>query len=121
MLRQIDHFLAVGGASETLKPHYRHLGLPSIDPELIVRMLVIGYTLGIWSERRLCEDVYLNQAYRWFCRLGLDGKVPDRTPLFKIPTSRQNWLCQIAYRATDPFSCDCSRSNYYLTVETKFR
>jgi len=55
MLRQIDRFLDVGAVREALKPHYSHLGRPSIDPELIVRMLVVGYTLGIRSERRLCE------------------------------------------------------------------
>ena len=83
MLRQIDRFLDVGAVREVLKPHYSHLGRPSIDPELIVRMLVIGYTLGIRSERRLCEEVHLNLAYRWFCRLGLDGKVPDHSTFSK--------------------------------------
>jgi transposase len=56
-----------------------HLGRPSIDPELIIRMLVIGYVMGIRSERRLCDEVHLNLAYRWFCRLGLEGKVPDHS------------------------------------------
>ena len=64
LLRQIDHFLDVRAVREALKPHYSHLGRPSIDPELIVRMLVIGYTLGIRSERRLCDEVHLNLAYR---------------------------------------------------------
>jgi len=49
---------------------------PSIDPELLIRMLILGYCFGIGSERRLCEEVDLNLAYRWFCRLGLDGSVP---------------------------------------------
>lgn len=83
MLRQIDRFLDVGVVHEALQSHYSHLGRPSIDPELIVRMLVIGYTLGIRSERRLCEEVHLNLAYRWFCRLGLDGKVPDHSTFSK--------------------------------------
>lgn len=83
LLRQIDHFLDVRAVRDALKSHYSHLGRPSIDPELIVRMLVIGYTLGIRSERRLCEEVHLNLAYRWFCRLGIDGKVPDHSTFSK--------------------------------------
>jgi len=56
---------------------------PSIDPELMIRMLIIGYCFGIRSERRLCEEVHLNLAYRWFCRLGLDGHVPDHSTFSK--------------------------------------
>lgn len=62
-----------------LRPFYSKIGRPSIDPELMMRMLIIGYSMGIRSERRLCEEVHLNLAYRWFCRLGLDGKVPDHS------------------------------------------
>jgi transposase len=60
-----------------LKPFYSTIGRPSIDPELMMRMLIVGYCMGIRSERRLCEEVHRNLAYRWFCRLGLNGKVPD--------------------------------------------
>ena len=49
------------------------VGRPSIDPELMIRMLIVGYCFGVRSERRLCEEVHPNLAYRWFCRLGLDG------------------------------------------------
>src|SRR5918998_1366331 len=59
------------------------MGRPSVDPELMIRMLLIGYCLGIRSERRLCEEVHLNLAYRWFCRLGLEGKVPDHSTFSK--------------------------------------
>lgn len=83
MLREIDRFLEVGTIRKQLKPYYSHLGHPSIDPELIVRMLVVGYVLGIRSERRLCVEVHLNLAYRWFCRLGLDQKVPDHSTFSK--------------------------------------
>ena len=55
------------------------MGRPSVDPELMIRMLIVGYSMGIRSERRLCEEVHLNLAYRWFCRLGLDGIVPDHS------------------------------------------
>ena len=59
-----------------LGPYYSDVGRPSIDPELMIRMLIVGYGFGIRSERRLCEEVHLNLAYRWFCRLGLDADVP---------------------------------------------
>ena len=49
----------------------------------MIRMLIVGYGLGIRSERRLCEEVHLNLAYRWFCRLGLDGDVPDHSTFSK--------------------------------------
>jgi transposase len=66
-----------------LEPFYSKTGRPSIDPELIMRMLIVGYGFGIRSERRLCEEVHLNLAYRWFCRLGLDGDVPDHSTFSK--------------------------------------
>jgi len=79
MLRGIDRFLDLGDIREKLKPFYRSIGRPSIDPELTMRMLLVGYCMGIRSERRLCDEVHLNLAYRWFCRLGLNGKVPDHS------------------------------------------
>src|ERR1700726_2557369 len=64
---------------EKLAPFYSDIGRPSIDPELMIRMLIIGYCYGIRFERRLCEEVELHLAYRWFCRLDLDDKVPDHS------------------------------------------
>jgi transposase len=64
---------------EKLAPFYSEIGRPSIDPELMIRMLIVGYCYGIRSERRLCEEVDLHLAYRWFCRLDLDDKVPDHS------------------------------------------
>jgi len=66
-----------------LASFYSHTGRPSIDPELMVRMLLVGYCFGIRSERRLCEEVHLNLAYRWFCRLGLEDPVPDHSTFSK--------------------------------------
>jgi transposase len=66
LLRQIDAVLDLGDLRRLLAPFYSHTGRPSIDPELMMRMLIIGYCFGIRSERRLCEDVSLNLAYRWF-------------------------------------------------------
>src|ERR1700732_2974160 len=80
LLRRIDRFLDLQKVRTELKPFYSKIGRPSIDPELMMRMLIIGYSMGIRSERRLCEEVHLNLAYRWFCRLGVDGKAPDHSP-----------------------------------------
>ena len=79
LLRKIDRFLDFGAIRATLIPYYSHLGRPSVDPELLLRMLIVGYCFAIRSERRLCEEVHLNLAYRWFCGLGLAGKVPDHS------------------------------------------
>jgi transposase len=83
MLRTIDRFVALGDLRRQLAPFYSETGRPSIDPELMIRMLIVGYCVGIRSERRLCEEVHLNLAYRWFCRLGLDGEVPDHSTFSK--------------------------------------
>lgn len=64
----IDRFLDLESVRCELRPFYSTIGRPSIDPELIMRMLIAGYCMGIRSERRLCEEVHLNLAYRWFCR-----------------------------------------------------
>jgi transposase len=83
LLRGIDHFLDLSELRQHLADHYSNTGRPSIDPELMIRMLVIGYCFGIRSERRLCEEVHLNLAYRWFCRLGLEDKIPDHSTFSK--------------------------------------
>ena len=77
LLRSIDRFVELSDIRRELTPFYSSTGRPSIDPELMIRMLMIGYCFGIRSERRLCEEVHLNLASRWFCRLGLNGPVPD--------------------------------------------
>jgi transposase len=64
---------------DKLASFYSEIGRPSIDPELMIRMLIVGYCCGIRSERRLCEEVELHLAYRWFCRLDLDDQVPDHS------------------------------------------
>lgn len=83
LLRCINRFLDLSDLRRHLCEFYSHTGRPSIDPELLVRMLVIGYCFGIRSERRLCEEVHLNLAYRWFCQLGLEDKVPDHSTFSK--------------------------------------
>src|SRR5206468_5589073 len=83
LLRGIDRFLDLGELRRHLAPFYSHTGRPSVDPELMVRMLIVGYSFGIRSERRLCEEIHLNLAYRWFCRLGLEDVVPDHSTFSK--------------------------------------
>src|SRR4051812_29307010 len=83
LLRAIDRVVDLSGLRAHLRPFYSEIGRPSIDPELMIRMLIVGYCFGIRSELRLCEDVHLNLAYRWFCRLGLDGDVPDHSTFSK--------------------------------------
>jgi len=83
LLRGIDRFLDLSDLRQHLSAFYSHTGRPSIAPELMIRMLVIGYCFGIRSERRLCEEVHLNLAYRWFCRLGLEDSVPDHSTFSK--------------------------------------
>nr|NIS40587.1 transposase [Desulfuromonadales bacterium] len=79
LVRRIDQYLDLSDLRAQLRPYYSRIGRPSVDPELMIRMLVVGYCFGIRSERRLCEEVDLNLAYRWFCGLGLDGEVPDHS------------------------------------------
>ncbi len=79
LLRKIDGVLQLAWLRQKLGPYYSHTGCPSIDPELLIRMLVVGYCYSIRSERRLCQEVEMNLAYRWFCRLGLEDKVPDHS------------------------------------------
>ena len=102
LLREIDRFLDVDTIRQQLKQYYSHLGRPSIDPELIIRMLVVGYVMGIRSERRLCDEVHLNLAYRWFCRLGLDQKVPDHSTFSKYRHGkfRDSDLLRTVFEAT---------------------
>ena len=83
LLRSIDRFVDLSDIRQHLSPFYSNTGRPSIDPELLIRMLLVGYCLGIRSERRLCEEVHLNLAYRWFCRLDLADRVPDHSTFSK--------------------------------------
>jgi transposase len=87
-LRAIDRFVDLGCVRAHLAEFYSHTGRPSVDPELLIRMLIVGYCFGIRSERRLCEEVHLNLAYRWFCRLDLTDRVPDHSTFSKNRHSR---------------------------------
>jgi transposase len=78
-LRKIDAVLDLSWLRSELAPYYSHLGCPSVCPELMIRMLIVGYCYSIRAERRLCEEVKANLVYRWFCRLGLEDKVPHHS------------------------------------------
>ena len=75
----IDAVLDLTWLRSALAPYYSHLGCPSVCPELMIRMLIVGYCHSIRSERRPCDEVKANLAYRWFCRLGLEDKVPHHS------------------------------------------
>src|SRR6476620_5929312 len=81
LLRRINVFATavLADLHEQLKAFYSDIGRPSVDPELMIRMLLVGYCYGIRHERRLCQEVALHLAYRWFCRLDLDDKVPHHS------------------------------------------
>jgi len=81
LLRGMNVFVttALADLRQQLKPFYSEIGRPSIDPELMIRMLIVGYCYGIRHERRLCEEVRLHLAYRWFCKLDLGDKIPHHS------------------------------------------
>ena len=83
LLRSIDRFVDLSSIRAHLAGFYSHTSRPSADPELQIRMLLVGYCFGIRSVRRLCEEVHLNLAYRWFCRLDLADRVPDHSTFSK--------------------------------------
>src|SRR4029078_3965439 len=77
LVRRIDAVLDLGWVHKDLAPYYSHTRRPSIDPVLMIRMLIVGYVFAIRSERRICAEVQVNLAYRWFCRLGIEDRLPD--------------------------------------------
>src|SRR5215470_1406417 len=83
LLRRIDHYVDFHFVRERLKNFYSPTGRPSIDPEVLLRMLLVGYLYGITSERRLLEEVRMHLAYRWFTRLGFAQEIPDHSTFSK--------------------------------------
>jgi transposase len=79
LVRRIDAVLDLSWLHGELAPYYSHTGRPSIDPELMMRMLIIGYVFAIRSERQLCSEVQVNMAYRWFCHLSIEEPIPDHS------------------------------------------
>src|SRR5258708_27533886 len=79
LVRQIDGVLDLSWVHKELAPYYSHTGRPSIDPVLMIRMLIVGYVFALRSERRLCSEVQVNLAYRWFCKLSAEDQIPDHS------------------------------------------
>ena len=88
LVRRIDAVLDTSWVHRELAPYYSTLGRPSIDPELMIRMLIVGYVFAIRSERELCRDVQVNLAYRWFCGLGLEDRVPNHSVFSRARSER---------------------------------
>ena len=88
LVRKIDAALDLSWLRSELAPHYSSMGRPSIDPELMIRMLVVGYVFAIRSERLICREVQVNLAYRWFCKLGIEDVVPDHSAFSRARNER---------------------------------
>jgi len=88
LVRAIACVLDLSWIRAALAPHYSHTGRPSIDPVLMIRMLIIGYVFAIRSERALCREVQLNLAYRWFCGLGIEDNIPDHSAFSRARNER---------------------------------
>jgi transposase len=87
-VREIAGVLDLSWVYAELAPHYSHLGRPSIDPVLMIRMLIVGYVFAIRSERLLCRDVKVNLAYRWFCGLSIEDRIPDHSVFSRARNER---------------------------------
>jgi transposase len=87
-VRRIAEVLDLSWVHSELVPHYSRLGRPSIDPVLMIRMLIVGYVFAIRSERALCREVQVNLAYRWFCGLGIEDKIPDHSVFSRARNER---------------------------------
>ena len=88
LVRKIDAVLDLSWVYAELAPHYPTLGRPSVDPVLMIRMLIIGYVFGLRSERLLCREMQVNFAYRWFCKLGIEHKIPDHSAFSRARNER---------------------------------
>ena len=88
LVRKIVAVLDLSWVHAELAPHYPNNGRHSIDPELMIRMLIIGYAFAIRSERALCRDVQVNLAYRWFCGLSIEDKLPDHSAFWRARNER---------------------------------
>src|SRR5260370_20310449 len=83
LLRLIDRYIDFSFVRDRLRNFYSQTGRPSIDPEVLLRLLLVGYLYGITSERRLLDEVRMHLAYRWFTGLGFDRELPDHSTFSK--------------------------------------
>src|SRR4030081_781464 len=104
LVRKIDAALDLSWLRSELAPHCSSMGRPSIDPELMIRMLVVGYVFAIRSERLICREVQVNLAYRWFCKLGIEDTVPDHSAFSRTRNERfreGDVFCRLFERVVD--------------------
>ena len=90
LVRAIARVLDLSWVRAELAPHYSYTGRPSIDPLLMIRMLIVGYVFAIRSERPLCREVQLNLAYCWFCGLGIEDIIPDHSAFSRARNERSS-------------------------------
>src|SRR5246500_1145647 len=111
LVRKIGAVLDLSWLRSELAPHYSSMGRPSIDPELMIRMLVVGYVFAIRSERLICRELQVNLAYRCFCRLGIEDAIPDHSafacPQRALPRGRPLPCVRTGCRGVH-----CSRSGW---------
>jgi transposase len=88
LVRKIRAVLDLAWVYRELSPYYSEIGRPSIDPVLMIQMLIIGYVFAIRSERQICREVQVNLAYRWFCDLGLEDTIPDHSAFSRARNER---------------------------------
>jgi transposase len=86
--REIAAVVDLSCVHAELAAHYSHLGRPSIDPVLMIRLLILGYVFAIRSERLLCREAQVNLAYRWFCGLSIEDKIPDHSAFSRARNER---------------------------------
>jgi transposase len=114
LVRRIDTVLNLSWLRGELRPYYSHTGRHSVDPELMVRMLIVGYVFARRSERQLCSEVHVNLAYRWFCGLGLEDRAPDRSAFSRARHVRfrdANLLSRVFERVVGRCLVACSSAN----------
>jgi transposase len=117
LLRKIDAVLDLSWLRGEIAAHYSDIGRPSICPELMIRMLLVGYCFSIRSERRLCQEVELNLAYRWFCRLGLEDRIPDHST-FSVNRHGRFRASDVLRKVFEEVVCGCMTAG--LVAQCKY-
>ena len=113
LVRKIDAVLDLSWVHQELTPFYSSTGRPSIDPELMLRMLILGYIFAIRSERQICAEVQVNLAYRWFCRLSIEDEIPNHSVFSRARHERFREIDDFSHcdRLTTIISYRCAVSN----------
>jgi transposase len=102
LLRLIDRHVSFDFVRTKLKASYSDTGRPSIDPELLLRMLLVGYLYGVTSERKLVEELRMHLAWRWFTGLGFDQEIPHHSTFSGMADSRNRICCKSSLRRSSP-------------------